>query len=54
LPIHRSLGLVIGNLPTCIPFLIFQLCEPLPQFSKRRLQSVVLEGGIIHAFAGVL
>ena len=52
--IAHSLGLVIGHLPTCILFLIFQLCEPLPQFSQGRLQSVALEGGIIHAFAGIL
>ena len=35
--IAYSLGFVIGHLPTCILFLIFQLCEPLPQFSRGRL-----------------
>ena len=51
--IALSLGLVIGHLPTSILFLIFQFCEPLPQFSQGGPQSVTLEGGIIHAFAGV-
>jgi hypothetical protein len=50
---HR-LGLVIGHLPTCILFLIFQFSEPLPQFSQGRLQSVALERGITHTFAGNL
>ena len=52
--IAHSLGLVIGNLPTCILFLILQLCEPLPQFSKGRLQSVSLESDVIHVFARIL